>query len=113
MRIFKYALICTFFCAANSFAEPIPVPASKAAYIGTWKSKAMDLTIAADGKVQYKRVDPNKNVNLSIELARFNGDNFEAGVGIIVSTFVVSMPPTSYGDKTKMVVDGVELTKME
>ncbi len=74
----------------------------------------MNLTIAANGKITYKRVySSEKNVDLSIELARFNGDNFDAGVGIFNTTFVVSKPPARFGGKIKMVVDGVELTKID
>ena len=114
MKILKCVIAATFFCAAHSFAAPVPVPASKTAYIGNWQGKDMNLTIAADGKVAYKRVySDKKNVNLSIELAGFNGDNFNAGVGIFHSTFVVSRPPAKVGEKTTMVVDGVELTKID
>ena len=112
MKILKIAIACTVFCSANSFAEPVPVPASKAAYIGTWKGKDMSLTIDPSGKIAYKRVySTAKKVDLSIELARFHGDDFDAGFGIFHSTFVVSKPPIMSGGKTKMVVDGIELTK--
>ena len=113
MKTLKCIIAATFFCAANSFAEPVPVPASKTAYIGNWQGKDMSLSIAANGKVEYKRLSAKKNVNLSIELASFNGDNFDAGVGIFHSTFVVSRPPAKVGAKTTMVVDGVELTKID
>ena len=119
MKILNTVLACTFFCAANASAEPLPVPASKAAYIGTWNGNGMDLAITADGKVDYKRVygegtgNAKKHVDLSIELKRFNGNDFDAGYGIFQSTFVVSTPPTRVGEKMTMVVDGVELTKTE
>lgn len=114
MKILKCVIAAAFFYASNSFAESVPVPASKTAYIGTWQGKDMKLTIAANGKVEYKRLySSKKNVNLSIELASFNGDNFDAGVGIFSSTFVVSQPPSKVGTKTTMVVDGVELTRID
>lgn len=116
MKILKYALACTFFYTANSFAAPLPVPASKADYIGTWKGPDMDLAIAADGKIAYKRLTSDgaskgkKTVDLKIELKRFNGNDFDAGYGIFQSTFVVSKPPATDDGKTTMTVDGVELT---
>ncbi len=114
MKILKIAIACAFFCAANSFAEPVPVPTSKTAYIGTWKGKEMSLTIAPSGKIAYKRVySAEKKVDLLIELASFHGDDFNAGFGIFHSTFVVSKPPAMSGGKTKMVVDGIELTKQD
>jgi hypothetical protein len=112
VKILKLAIACTFFSATSSFAEPVPIPASKMAYIGTWQGTDMNLTIAPDGKIAYKRAYSNKkHVDLSIELVRFNGDNFDAGVGIFNSTFVVSRPPVESKGKTTMVVDGIELTK--
>jgi hypothetical protein len=112
MKILKIAIACTVFCSANSFAEPVPVPASKAAYIGTWKGKDMSLTIAPSGEIAYKRVyGAEKKVDLNIELAHFHGNDFDAGFGFFHSTFVVSKPPLKSGGKTKMIVDGIELTK--
>jgi hypothetical protein len=119
MKTQAYALLCTLFCAANCFAAPLAVPDSKAAYVGTWKGADMDLTIAADGHIHYKRLTSEgagkgkKTVDLSIELKNFSGNNFDAGYGIFQSTFVVSKPPTTEGDKTTMIVEGVELTKAE
>jgi hypothetical protein len=117
MKPLKYLVASTFFCAANSFAAPLPVPTAKAAYIGTWQGSDMELVIAADGKIGYKRDykegpgNAKKHIDLSIELKRFNGNSFDAGYGIFQSTFVVSKPPTTDGGTTTMVVDGVELTK--
>lgn len=92
-------------------AEPLPVPAEKKAYVGEWLGKDTRINIAKNGQIDYKIKRPNKKVDMSIELVRFNGDSFEAGYGIVTTTFVVSKPPHKVGDKWKMVVDGVELTK--
>jgi hypothetical protein len=92
-------------------AEPLPVPAEKAAYIGEWVGKDMRLNIAKNGQIDYKITRPNKKVDMSIELLRFSGNNFDAGYGVISTTFVVSKPPHKEDGKWKMVVDGVELTK--
>ena len=74
----------------------------------------MHLAIAADGKITYNRLySSKKQVKLNIELARFNGDDFDAGFGIFNSTFVVSKPPAKVGEKIEMVVDGVVLTKID
>jgi hypothetical protein len=96
-----------------SFAKPLPVPKEKLAYVGDWQGKKMSLHIAPDGKIDYKRDQPDKQVKLSIELQSFNGDNFDAGALMIHSTFVVSKPPHLEGGKWKMTVDGVELTKVD
>jgi hypothetical protein len=96
-----------------SFAAPVPVPPEKAAYVGDWQGKKMRLNIAQNGKIAYKREQPDKQMDLNIELQGFNGNNFDAGALMIHSTFVVSTPPHREGNKWKMVVDGVELTKVE
>ena len=94
-----------------SYADP--VPKDKLHYVGEWAGKQMRLQIEKDGKIQYERARESKRVDLNIELKGFNGDSFDAGVSLIRSTFVVSKPPHRDGGAWKMVVDGVELTKIE
>jgi hypothetical protein len=112
VQILKFIIASTLLCAANGYAEP--VPASKMDYVGTWQGKDMKLDIAADGKIEYSRLySSKKDVKLSIELAGFKGDDFDAGVGIFRSTFVVSKAPVRVGKKIEMIVDGVVLTKTD
>ena len=40
------------------------------------------------------------------------GDDFEVGIGPIATTFKVSKTPYKEGETWKMVVDGVELTRI-
>ena len=94
-------------------AAPVPVPADKIAYVGDWQGKDMRLQLARDGKVKYKRDRPSKKMDLSLDLQGFNGDNFDVGALMVRSTFVVSKPPHRVGNKWKMTVDGVELTKVD
>jgi hypothetical protein len=107
-------LLAACLCAAQpSFADPVPVPADKAAYVGEWIGEKMRLKIQQDGHVEYKRDRPGKNLDLSVDLQGFDGDNFDVGVSLVRSTFVVSKPPHREGGKWKMTVDGVELTKVD
>jgi hypothetical protein len=96
-----------------SFADPTPVPPEKSAYVGDWKGEKMRLKISQDGRVAYKREQPGKNIDITIDLLGFNGDNFDVGFSLVRSTFVVSKPPHREGGKWKMVVDGVELIRGE
>jgi hypothetical protein len=99
--------------AAPSFADPVPVPADKANYVGEWLGEKMRLKIQQDGHVEYKHDRPGKNVDLSVDLQGFHGDDFDVGTSFIKSTFVVAKPPHRDGGKWKMTVDGVALTKTE
>ena len=94
-------------------ADPVPVPADKLAYVGDWQGKDMRIQMAKDGKIKYKRDRPGKKLDLSVDLQGFHGDDFDIGWGIVRSTFVVSKPPHREGDKWKMTVDGVELTRVD
>jgi len=94
-------------------AEPVPVPADKLAYVGDWQGKDMRLQVAKDGRIKYKRDRLGKKLDLSIDLQGFDGDNFDVGFALVRSTFVVSKPPHREGDKWKMTVDGVELTRVD
>jgi hypothetical protein len=96
-----------------SFADPLPVPANKSTYVGDWRGDKTRLQIHQNGQVEYNIDRPGKKVNVNIELISFNGDSFDAGWGIVRSTFVVSKPPYRDHGKWKMVVDGVELTRTE
>lgn len=88
-----------------------PVPADKAAYVGEWKGKAMYLLITQQGFVRYKRLKGVVTTSIEAPLVGFNGHNFDVGMHLIVTTFVVSQPPYEDDGTWKMVVDDVELTK--
>lgn len=107
------ALAAGLLAAQASYADPVPVPADKAAYVGEWLGEKMRLNIHQDGHVDYKRDQPGKNINLNVDLQGFQGDNFDVGAAFLRSTFVVSKPPHREGGKWKMTVDGVELTRVQ
>lgn len=90
-----------------------PVPRDKMDYVGNWQGKDMQLSLTKEGKIEYKRGKPNDRVDLSIDLKGFKGNDFEAGVAFVRTTFVVGKPPHREGGKWKMTVDGVELTREE
>lgn len=93
------------------FACGKPVPAEKSAYVGEWQEKTMYLLITQDGSVRYKRQKNGGSTSVEGPLKGFEGNNFVAGVGPLATTFIVSKPPYQDGDKWKMVVDDVELTR--
>lgn len=109
MRIAYSLVLATALLSGAAYAEP--VPADKMTYVGSWQGKDMQLALAKDGKVKYKRKQPGKDLDLSVDVQGFNGDNFDVGWGIVRSTFVVSKPPHREGKQWKMTVDGVELTR--
>ena len=113
MRSHAALLMSALLFSPLSQAEPLRVPASRIAYVGDWHGKDMDLNISEAGKIIYKRISPNKKVDINIDLVSFDGDNFNAGFALFNTTFVVTKPPHLENKKMKMVVDGVELTKAE
>nr|WP_314542043.1 hypothetical protein [uncultured Massilia sp.] len=115
LRATLRAALCAaaLLAAAPSFADPVPVPADKTSYVGEWLGEKMRLKIQPDGHVEYKRDRPGKNLDLSVDLQGFHGDDFDVGTSFFKSTFVVSKPPHRAQGKWKMTVDGVELTKTE
>jgi len=90
-----------------------PVPPEKAAYVGEWRAPAMGLLITQDGSVAYKRLKAGVKTSAKGPIQRFEGDDFVVGVPLFSTTFEVSKPPYQEAGKWKMVVDGVELTKIE
>ena len=90
-----------------------PVPKEKSSYVGEWQEKAMYLLITQDGSVKYKRLKNGGTTSVDGPLKRFDGHNFEVGIGPMTTTFVVSKPPYKDGNGWKMVVDGLELSKTD
>jgi hypothetical protein len=58
-----------------------PVPAEKSAYVGEWQEKTMYLLITQDGSVRYKRLKGGGSTSVEGPLKRFDGNNFEVGIG--------------------------------
>jgi hypothetical protein len=89
-----------------------PVPDDKAAYVGEWRAQNMNLQLTKDGTVHYKRVRGSATTTIDGPLRRFEGDNLVVGIPFISTTFEVSKPPYQDAGTWKMVVDGVELTRV-
>jgi hypothetical protein len=110
----KYSKLLVLLPLLGSLAScSKPVPQEKASYVGEWQEKTMYLLITQDGSVKYKRMKAGGTTSVDAPLRGFNGNNFEVGVGPMATTFVVSKPPYQDGDRWKMVVDGLELTKTD
>ena len=90
-----------------------PVPSGKADYVGEWKAPGMTLLITQDGSVQYERIKGGGKTTVTGPIQKYEGDNFSVGFGFLSTTFVVSKPPYKASGVWKMVVDGVELTKID
>lgn len=90
-----------------------PLPPERSAYAGHWQSQTMNLLITQEGSVEYKRADGGTSTSVNGPLQKFEGDNFVVGIGPFGTTFVVSAPPHEDGGEWTMVVDGVELTRVE
>jgi hypothetical protein len=111
MFVRKFLLVACLLAPQLSFAAP--VPADKASYVGEWQGDKMRLRLAQNGKIEYRRGNAGSKRDLNADLGGFDGNNFHAGFGFVKLTFLVSKPPYREGGKWKMVVDGVELTKVE
>ena len=73
----------------------------------------MYLLITQDGSINYKRLKGGATTSIEGPLRGFDGDNFEAGIGPMSTTFVVSKPPYQDGQQWKMVVDDMELIRAQ
>jgi len=111
MPIFRIFLLAG--CMLAGAVHAAPVPDAKAAYVGHWKGKEMEITLHKDGKMHYKRGKPNSQKDLTFEISGFEGNDFYVSLGPVRSTFVVSKPPQRQGKLWTMTVDGVELTRDE
>lgn len=105
------ALIFVVQCAS------VQLPKDKQNYVGVWESERksptyMYLSISSNGQVSYKRVDSGKSNSLTAPIVEWKGRNFKVGVLSVTTEFVVRKAPYKSGGKWRMVVDGVELTRI-
>lgn len=89
-----------------------PLPADKADYAGIWQGGGTTLQIAADGRVEYERVEGNGKRSMSGPISEFEGDSFSVGIGSLSTLFQVSSKPSRRHGVWHMTVDGVELTRV-
>jgi hypothetical protein len=99
--------------AALPILSACQVPDDKVAYVGEWRGPSMSLGLAKDGTIHYKRVKGSTTTSIEGPLRKFEGDNFVVGIPFLSSTFEVSQPPHQEAGTWKMVVDGVELTRLQ
>lgn len=90
----------------------IPVPADKKEYVGEWRGVGTTLTITPDGGVDWKRVSGSGSRSVTAPIQSFSGADFTVGVWIFTTTFKVQRPPYQQGGRWKMVIDGVEVTRL-
>ncbi|GAB1052801.1 MAG: hypothetical protein Sw1PiTSA_17860 [Shewanella algae] len=106
----RYMLVLVFAWLLGGCGQPLPL--DKAEYAGEWQSADMYLLIQHDGSVEYQRYDGNSRTSISGGIQKFDGNDFEVGIGFISSRFEVSEPPHRVGSDWQMVVDGVRLTRV-
>ena len=106
----KYCLLlsCLLLVACG-----IEIPPEKQNYIGEWRSATMELWIGDNGRIEYERQKGSTRTELEAPIQRFEGDDFVAGIWFLSTTFDVQKPPYQEGGEWKMVVDGVELTRVD
>lgn len=107
------SIVVVLLTALTLAACGIPVPPEKSAYVGEWRAPTMGLLITQDGSVVYKRIRAGVKTSANGPIRRFEGDDFVVGLPLFSTTFEVSRAPYQEAGKWKMVVDGVELTKVE
>jgi hypothetical protein len=110
----KFALVALLVIAALTLSAcGNPVPPEKSAYVGEWRAQTMGLLITQDGSVVYKRIKGGVATSINGPLRGFEGDDFVVGFPFLSTRFEVSRAPYQEAGKWKMVVDGLELTRVQ
>ena len=111
-------LLAVLACSRGSGggSKEFSFPADKRDYIGDWRGQfdggTMKLSIDSDGTVNYERVKGSSTKSISGgKISKFDGDDFEVKIFLMSTTFKVEKPPYQDGEKWKMIVDGVELSR--
>lgn len=90
-----------------------PLPADRQAYVGDWRGNGVSLLITEDGNVVYHRRDGDTSVSLDLPMKGFDGDDFEVGLGPLVTRFDVGQPPKEVDGEWTMEVDGRMLRRVD
>ncbi len=91
-----------------SCSDPIPVPPSKAEYVGLWVAPDRYISIFASGRLEYKeklRLGMHNRVesNFTFQSNRIDTAMF--------ASFVIDVPPYEENGQWKMLMDGVLYTR--
>src|SRR5215218_6528441 len=70
-----------------------PVPSSKLDYVGAWSGGPVTLTIEAAGFVQYRKQEGATSSEINAPITAWTATGFDAGLGPVSTSFVVSDPP--------------------
>lgn len=89
-----------------------PVPDEQKEMVGVWKGVGVDLTITADGGLDYRRTGGSGSRSINSPVQAWAPDGFDAGIGGLTTHFAVQAPPHLDGDTWKMTVDGAELVRV-
>jgi hypothetical protein len=90
-----------------------PLPPDRSDYAGTWVGKDIVLQIDPTGTVAYRREQEGSKVTINAPIKRFDGDDFEVGIGPAVTRFDVTRPPADVDGEWRMTVDGRELRRVD
>lgn len=104
MRIHRS--IVTALLVATLVACAKPLPDDRKDYAGDWRGSGVSLLITPDGHVVYHRRDGGSTVSIDAPLKAFDGDDFEVGIGPLVTRFDVGRPPREVDGEWTMEVDG-------
>jgi len=84
----------------------------KKKFVGRWEGGDMKLRISPAGMVNYERNKGAGKRSVNAFLSEFHRDHFKVGFMGINTTFRIDKAPYQDGDKWKMKIDGVELTRV-
>ena len=93
-----------------------PLPQDKRNYAGTWQNddSSVQLTISADGRLDYSRQQVNSSTAISGPIKAFEGNRIRVGFGPFSSDFTVSEAPhLNSSGMWSMTVDGLYLNRVQ
>ena len=93
-----------------------PLPQDKRDYAGTWQNddSSVQLTISADGRLDYSRQQVNSSTAISGPIKAFEGNRIQVGFGPFSSDFNVSEAPhLNSSGMWSMTVDGLYLNRVQ
>jgi hypothetical protein len=102
------AVFAALLLAGCGGGSALPTPE----FVGDWSAPGVNLSIAADGALAWRKVDERGNSHSVVApLRSFSPKQFSAGIWLFSTRFKVDQPPVRDGAVWRMTVDGVELIR--
>lgn len=91
----------------------IPISAENQIWVGRWMGEGLTITIPKFGNVHYERKRDGYNTDIDLPMQAISLSSIKLGFAYWSTDIAVEAIPHLVGDKWKMTIDNIELTRQD